>query len=146
MDKLKDYILNKTEEVNINMVDSVAPTGGGGDSDFSTAEVTLAAADPESFDEYYWNDDTESPIPIPYINDDEIVTPIVAPLENQKVLVPLYKGKHLITSKNSDEVIINIVGGSGNVTFDYYNDEEPWHGVVSAEITGNCTLYIGYVK
>ena len=42
MDKLKDYILNKTEEVNINIVDSVAPTdGGGGDSDLFISELKI---------------------------------------------------------------------------------------------------------
>ena len=44
MNELKSYISSQSKDVNINIIDSVASTGGGGDSDFSIAKVTFISS------------------------------------------------------------------------------------------------------
>lgn len=94
--------------------------GGGGDSDFSVAEVTLVGE--------------QSPLTVNYflamVDEENNSITLVAPMnfETATIKVPLYKGKlnTYIEDENATQIVI-----SGNA--------EVVDGILS--ITGDCTLY-----
>ena len=99
--------------------------GGGGSSDFSTAEVTLI------------NTSSNYPYTIGLVNiaDDNIQMDNIEVLESQVVIVPLYKGKTVVPwyVRNAR---INSWVGSDNVIVEY----NPILQTGSITITGNGTF------
>ena len=94
--------------------------GGGGSSDFSTAEVTIASFDDGGYTEYEY--------PLPCVDDEYNTLVILHPIarDNSRIFtVPLYKGKLTINTGEN-------IGISGNFV---YNSD---FGELT--ITGDCTI------
>ena len=125
MSQLKDYILNKTEEVNINMIDSVAPAGGGS-SDFTTAEVIFNRDTAEGDFAVY----------IPYLQEiDGVIYYNSVMVDSGEYSVVLYKGYVLGTVVNrAGDGTRPIISVSGNVAVDGKH----------LFITGDGTITISY--
>ena len=116
--------LDKLNNVDIKSVDGVIESvkingeeaGGGGSSDFSTAEVTIITPN-------------EITVVVPFANEDDSWSDGTMAIgsDGATVTAILYKGKAAIWSPNSD-----VTSVSGNATLD--------DGV--AYVTGDCTITI----
>lgn len=96
--------------------------GGGGSSDFSTAEVTITQGDA--------NSDAGS-ISVIRVQGDDIYEIALSGESPGVFTIVLYKGHYYISA---DSYTVKSV--SGNVTFDAENEE--------IDITGDCTLVLNY--
>lgn len=112
----------KTAEVE-NLVTGEMYTGGGGDSDFSTAVVTAKANEDYITENEYFLP-IIAPEGYPITNSSAALSPLVNDVDLIFVVI-LYKGK-CVTFANEDVVI------SGNASFDSES------GLLT--ITGDCTL------
>ena len=132
--KILDYVMNTPHNTNpailSQMLDEVAGEGGGGSSDFSMAEVTIFRSTEFSVD--------GSPVvatATTSIGDLECIT--IAPLDNGKTNVILYKGSALaqVYYDPSLNLEITAIGAIEKI------DEE--EGFIGYKITGNCTITDG---
>ena len=125
MDKLKDYIMNKTEEVNINLLDSV--NEGSGNSQFSIAQIILNEDDHESV--------TASALIYNLISYSEDLRRIEVFSQSTQFLrsgmsdILLYNGESII--RDPDEVITSYEGAIEKTIID---------GEVGYIVSGGCAI------
>lgn len=127
MNEIIDYVMNSPQNTNPNVLKGLLESyEGGGNSDFTTAEVTIRVARGEA----------NTVLLMTQIQDSDRRTGIVpfeviAPSTQKTYNVPLFKGHCIIRVKSGD---VNDL--TGNVTLNGG----------SLDVTGNCSLIAYYVQ
>lgn len=124
-----------------NIINGVEYVGGGGESDFSTAEVTFLDDTSGNYDPYSWGEDI---IIIPNLQNDGIDAYTNPQSTGAKIIVPLYKNNLIIRSPREGGVLDVIVDATGNVNITYFDPDDHDRGIEQINVYGDCTLYLGY--
>lgn len=137
MTKLGEYVLSG-QEINSNVVRSIdSVEGGGGSSDFSTAEVTVV----DSTNPNYKSPGYPLDMPIIGIRENRLDKSITFNAEGSIAHVVLYNGVQSMEVSGIDfEALLDV---EGNATVEP-NPSDPRKYLLT--ITGNCTLIVGLSK
>ena len=123
-----------------NLIDGQELGGGGGSSDFSTAEVTIRATELSDYDP-----PTRIVSKTPVIYNNEYAPIDIAYSNEITVLIPLYKGSAVF---NDSEFFRNLAWDNNSNNYDisgnieYVETDDYYHLI----ITGDCSIGIGEEK